>query len=97
MQVIKLEKLFYNNKWQKPKGKKKYINKIFRNFKLYLIWYIKTHASKLKIIRSWFNKNISQNCPNISIDGHKQFELNKEIVNSGLKIYPQIKSIILII
>ena len=95
MQVIKLEKLFYNNKWQKPKGKKKYINKIFQNFKLYFIWYIKTHSSKLKIISSWFNKNISQNCLNISIDGHKQSELNKEIVNSGIKIYPQIKSIIL--
>ena len=94
MQVIKLEKLFYNNKWQKPKGKKKYINKIFQNFKLYLIWYIKTHASKLKIIRSWFNKNISQNCPNISIDGQKQSELIKEIFNSGFKIYPQIKPII---
>ena len=31
MQKIKLEKLYFNNKWQRPKSKKKFVNKTYEN------------------------------------------------------------------
>lgn len=37
MQVIKLEKLYYDNKWRIPNSKKKFIHQNYNNFKIQLI------------------------------------------------------------